>query len=59
MRVVLAVARDILREAASRKWFLGLGALITLSLITLGLSLKMDVVDGALAALQAGVDFSD
>ncbi len=52
MRVVLAVARDILREAASRKWFLGLGALITLSLITLGLSLKMDVVDGALAATR-------
>jgi Cu-processing system permease protein len=52
MRVVLAVARDILREAASRKWFLGLGGLITLSLITLGLSLKMDVVDGALAATR-------
>jgi Cu-processing system permease protein len=52
MRTVLAVARDILREAASRKWFLGLGILITLVLVTLGLSLRMDVVDGALAATR-------
>ncbi|MRG97212.1 hypothetical protein GF068_35595 [Polyangium spumosum] len=44
------VARDLLREAASRKWFLALGLGITLVLVVLGLSLRMDVVDGALAA---------
>jgi len=45
-----AVAVDLLREARSRKWFLGLGIAITGVLVTLGFSLKMDVVDGALAA---------
>lgn len=47
---VLAVVRDILREALSRKWFLALGIGITLVLATVGLSLRMEVVDGALAA---------
>lgn len=52
MRTVLAVARDILSEAASRKWFLALGIGITLFLAVMGLSLRMDVVDGALAGAR-------
>jgi len=52
MRTVWAVAMDLLREAASRKWFLGLAIALTLGLGTLGLSLKMEVVDGALAATR-------
>ncbi len=52
MRTVLAVARDILAEAASRKWFLGMGIGITLALAALGLSLRMEVVDGALSATR-------
>ena len=47
-----AVAVDLLREARSRKWFIGLGLLITLVLVTLGTSLKLDVVDGALATVH-------
>ncbi|AKT38677.1 hypothetical protein [Chondromyces crocatus] len=46
----LLVAADLLREAASRRWFLGLGIAITLVLLILGLALRIDVVDGALAA---------
>ncbi|MDC3959555.1 hypothetical protein [Polyangium jinanense] len=46
------VARDLLREAASRRWFLALGLGITLGLVVIGLSLRMDVVDGALAATR-------
>jgi len=46
------VARDLLREAASRRWFLALGLGITLGLVVMGLSLRMDVVDGALAATR-------
>lgn len=45
-----AVTLDLLREARSRKWFLFLGGAITLALLVLGFSLKLDVVDGALAA---------
>ncbi|MEO7327082.1 MAG: ABC transporter permease subunit [Minicystis sp.] len=52
MRVVLAVARDLFREAASRRWFLALGLIITLLLCGAGLTLRMDVVDGALAATR-------
>ena len=52
MSTLVAVARDILREAASRLWFLGLGLGITLALAVLGLSLQMDVVDGALSATR-------
>jgi Cu-processing system permease protein len=52
MRVSLAVAIDILREAASRKWFLSLGIAITLVLVFLAFALRMDVVDGALAATR-------
>lgn len=50
MRTVLRVAADLLREAASRKWFLALGLGITLLLVVLGFALRMEVVDGALAA---------
>ncbi len=48
----LIVARDLLREASSRRWFLALGLGITLVLVVIGLSLRMDVVDGALAATR-------
>lgn len=46
------VALDLLRQALSRKWFLGLGIAITLGLAGIGLSLRMDVVDGALAGTR-------
>lgn len=46
------VALDVLREAASRRWLLALFALIAALLITVGLSLEMRVVDGALAAVK-------
>ncbi|MEN9796391.1 MAG: hypothetical protein RL653_87 [Pseudomonadota bacterium] len=49
---VFKVAADLLREAASRKWFLLLGVVLTLGLVTLGLSLRLEVVDGALAATR-------
>jgi Cu-processing system permease protein len=49
---VLNVALDLLREAGSRKWFLLLGLFITLVLLALGLSLRLEVVDGALAATR-------
>lgn len=52
MRTVLSVAADLIREATKRKWFLGLAIAITLVLLTLGLSLRMEVVDGALAATR-------
>ncbi|AKU91839.1 ABC transporter permease subunit [Vulgatibacter incomptus] len=46
------VALDLLREALSRKWFLALGAGITLLLALLALSLRLEVADGALAATR-------
>lgn len=52
MKAAIAVALDLLREAASRRWFLALGAAITLLLVMLGLTLRLDVVDGALAATR-------
>lgn len=52
MTATLSVARDILREAASSKWFLVLGIGISLALSVCGLGLRMDVVDGALAATR-------
>jgi len=48
----LAVALDLLREAASRRWFLALGIGITLLLACFGLALRIEVVDGALAATR-------
>lgn len=50
MKTTLAIALDLLREAATRKWFLGLGIAITLVLGLFGFSLDLQVVDGALAA---------
>lgn len=52
MRNALAIAAALLREAASRKWFLGMALVIALALVTLGFTLKMEVVDGALAATR-------
>lgn len=52
MKTVWTVAVDLLREAASRRWFLALGAVITILLLVLGLALRLDVVDGALAATR-------
>jgi ABC-type transport system involved in multi-copper enzyme maturation permease subunit len=46
------VAADLLREAAARKWFLGLGLALTLLLLGLVAGLRMEVVDGALAATR-------
>lgn len=48
----LAVAMDLLREAASRKWILALGLGVTLLLAVLGFSLEFEVVNGALAATR-------
>ena len=44
------VAADLLREAAARKWFLGLGVALTALLLGLVGGLRLEVVDGALAA---------
>jgi len=49
MRITLHVARDLLREALARNWVLGLLVGITLVLTVLGLFLRLDVVDGAIA----------
>ena len=48
----LLVAGDVLREALRRKWVLALGFGITALLVGLGCSLKLDVVEGALAATR-------
>lgn len=52
MRPVFVIAGDLLREAAARRWFLGLFAGITLVVLVFGFALRMDVVDGALAATR-------
>jgi Cu-processing system permease protein len=51
-RSVLFVALDILREALARRWFLALGLALTLIHLAVGLGLRLDVVDGALAATR-------
>ena len=48
----LAVAVDLLREAAARRWFLALGLGLTGLLLILLTSLRLEVVDGALAATR-------
>lgn len=48
----LAVALDLLREAAARRWFLALGIALTALLLLVLTSLRLDVVDGALAATR-------
>jgi ABC-type transport system involved in multi-copper enzyme maturation permease subunit len=52
MRPVLGIASYVLREAASRKFILAFLIGITLVLIVLSLSLKLEVLDGALAATR-------
>lgn len=52
MKAAWTVAVDLLREAASRKWFLALGIGITTALVVLGFALRLEVVDGALAATK-------
>lgn len=52
MRAAFTVAADLLREARSRRWFLALGAGVTLALLVLGFALRLEVVDGALAATR-------
>lgn len=47
---VLAVARDLVREARARRWTLALLAGVTLLLLLALFGLELDVVDGALAA---------
>ncbi len=47
---ILVVCADLIREAIARKWFLALFALTTIALLIIGLALRLDVVDGALAA---------
>jgi Cu-processing system permease protein len=50
--MTFTIAGDLLRQAVLRKWFLALGFGITLVLVLLGTSLRMDVVDGALAGTR-------
>jgi len=52
IRAVAAVAADLLREALSRRWFVAIGAGITLVLATIALAVRLEVVDGALAATR-------
>jgi Cu-processing system permease protein len=52
MKAVLVVAFDLLREAAARRWFLALGVAITIVVVVLGMALRMELVDGALAATR-------
>jgi ABC-type transport system involved in multi-copper enzyme maturation permease subunit len=52
MRPVFGIAAYVLREAASRKFILAFLIGITLVLLVLSLSLKLEVLDGALAATR-------
>lgn len=52
MKAILYVALDLFREASSRRWFLALGLAITVILFIMGAALRLDVVDGALAATR-------
>ena len=49
---LLAVIADLLREAAARRWFLALAIALTALLLLLLTSLRLEVVDGALAATR-------
>jgi Cu-processing system permease protein len=48
----LTVARDLLREARARKWILALFGATTALLLTILLGLRLEVIDGALAATR-------
>jgi ABC-type transport system involved in multi-copper enzyme maturation permease subunit len=50
--IVLAIARDLLAEARSRRWVLAFLAAATLVLAAIALGLRFEVVDGALAATR-------
>lgn len=53
------VAADTVREALARRWILGLLTVLTLLAVVLGLSLRMEVVDGALAGTRLFGDLLD
>jgi Cu-processing system permease protein len=48
----LFVAGDLLREAVSRRWTLALAGAVTLLLAAVAVGLRLEVVDGALAATR-------
>jgi hypothetical protein len=50
MRPIANVALDILREALARRWFLAFAIALTVIHLGVALGLRLDVVDGALAA---------
>ncbi|MFY1825922.1 hypothetical protein ACN47A_08425, partial [Myxococcus fulvus] len=50
MRPVVGIAGYVLREAVSRKFILAFMVGITLVLAVVALSLRLEVIDGALAA---------
>ena len=50
MKRISFAAFDLLKEAVARKWIVAVSVLITLMLLTLAFFLRLDVVDGALAA---------
>lgn len=50
MRAIVTIAMDLLREARARKWIWALGLVITALLVVVAFALRLDVVDGALAA---------
>jgi Cu-processing system permease protein len=52
MRRTATVARDLLREARARRWVLALFGATTLLLLVALLGLRLEVVDGALAATR-------
>lgn len=52
MTGTLFVALDILREASKRRWMIAMMVAITLLLLAVALTLRMEVVDGALAATR-------
>ena len=58
MNGVLGIAGYVLREALSRKFILAFLVGITLLLLTLTLSLRIEVLDGALAATRLKGDDS-
>ena len=47
---VAVVVMGLLREAAARRWFLALGIGVTLMLAVIASALRIEVIDGALAA---------
>lgn len=49
---VLSIAADLWRHAFARKWFLVLGVAVTVFLVAIALSLRLEVLDGALAGMR-------